>query len=39
LWLGFGLPWGSRVDDLVIGDGINRHSLLRKAIEKLAAAF
>jgi hypothetical protein len=37
LWFGLGLPWG-RVDDLVVGDGTNGHSLLCQAIEELSAA-
>ncbi len=38
LWFSFGLLRG-RVDDLVIGDGTDCHSLLREAIEEFSAAF
>src|SRR5271166_5156044 len=38
LWFAFSFP-GGRVDDPVIGDGIDSHCLLREAKEELASTF
>ena len=38
LWFAFSFP-GGRVDDPVIGDGIDSHCLLRETKEELASTF